>query len=80
MKHALLLLSLLALAPLLAARAEDPATNAPADSSVVQYRTLRDLLARQEEDGSWANGDPAATALALLGFTAGGFLPAPDDR
>ena len=74
------LLLLLALAPLLAARAEDPATNAPADSSVVQYRTLRDLLARQEEDGSWANGDPAATALALLGFTAGGFLPAPDDE
>ena len=74
------LLLLLALAPLLAARAEDPATNAPADSSVVQYRTLRDLLARQEEDGSWADGDPAATALALLGFTAGGFLPAPDDE
>ena len=74
------LLLLLALAPLLAARAEAPATNAPANPSVVQYRTLRDLLARQEEDGSWANGDPAATALALLGFTAGGFLPAPDDE
>ena len=74
------LLLLLALAPLLAARAEDPATNAPADSSVVQYRTLRALSARQEEDGSRADGDPAATALALLGFTAGGFLPAPDDE
>ena len=51
----------------------------PFETPFVSARAARDLRATQNADGSWADGDPAATAIALLGLAAMGNLPGDEE-
>ena len=51
----------------------------PFETPFVSARAARDLRATQNADGSWADGDPAATAIALLGLAAADYLPGDEE-